>query len=411
MITAEGAPDFVKGISVLGRWCTIGLGLSIPASVAADNLLLAVVLGAWLAGLRYRNKLALAWHNPVYRAALLLFGLLILGTLYSDAPWGDIRSFLSKYADLALIAILGWSFAAASDRGRGLRLLAAAFIATLLMSYALKAGLTPEKFWLHGTPDFPIVFKSRLTHNILMAFAAYLFVWLAMTASSAATKFAWGGLTILAIVNVTLMVEGATGYVLLAVLALLLSWQQARWKGMAIALVATAVAVTLLTAIPGPFKNRISQISTELVREGTGVPATTSAGYRMEFYRNTLQLVGQSPLFGSGTGSFPSAYAALVAGTGQQPSHNPHNEFLLIAVQTGALGLAAFLWLLWQQWRLAPQLPTVLERSLAQGTVVTIVVVSMFNSTLLDHTEGLFYAWMTALLYAGLPAKPLPQTA
>jgi hypothetical protein len=28
-----------------------------------------------------------------------------------------------------------------------------------------------------------------------------------------------------------------------------------------------------------------------------------------------------------------------------------------------------------------------------------------FNSFLLDHAEGLFYAWLTALLYAGLPAS------
>ncbi|MBM3374421.1 MAG: hypothetical protein FJY44_11190, partial [Betaproteobacteria bacterium] len=184
MTTSGGTPLVATGVAAPGRWCTIVLGLSIPVSAAADNLLLAVTLGAWLAGLRYREKLMLAWHNPVYRAALLLFGLLAAGTLYSEAPPGDTRNFLSKYIDLALITVLGWSFMAAADRGRGLRLLAAAFIVTLTMSFALKAGLTPQKLWLHGTPEYPIVFKSRLTHNILMAFASYLFAWLAVTSSS-----------------------------------------------------------------------------------------------------------------------------------------------------------------------------------------------------------------------------------
>ena len=127
----------------------------------------------------------------------------------------------------------------------------------------------------------------------------------------------------------------------------------------------------------------------------------------MEFYRNTLTLIEKNPVFGTGTGSFPAAYAALVEGTGKKLSRNPHNEFMLIAVQTGIFGLAALLWLLWLQWRLAVQLPTQLERSLAQGLVLMMCIICMLNSALLDHTEGLLYAWLTALLYAGLKSDRL----
>lgn len=406
MTAAGGISRFAGHASVLGRWSTLALGTTIPVSVALDNIIIAIALAAWMGGLQYREKLSLIRCNPVYRSALLLFGLLAAGALYSSAPFDEISNVLSKYSDLALAGAFGWAFATASDRRRGLLLLAGAFAVTLAMSYALKAGLTPRALWLHGTPEFPIVFKSRLTHNILMAFAAYLFVWFAITATSTGARVLWWVMAALATVNVTLMVEGATGYVLLASLAVLLSWQLARWRGVLIALAATACAVALLATVPGPFKNRFGQIQGEIRQERADVPATTSAGYRMEFYRNTLQLVRQNPVFGTGTGSFASEYAALVAGTGQQPSRNPHNEFLLITVQTGMVGLAAFVWLLWQQWRLAPQLATALERRLAQGTVVTIVVVSLLNSALLDHTEGLLYAWLTALLYAGLPASP-----
>ena len=80
---------------------------------------------------------------------------------------------------------------------------------------------------------------------------------------------------------------------------------------------------------------------------------------------------------------------------------------MLIAVQTGIFGLAALLWLLWLQWRLAVQLPTQLERSLAQGLVLMMCIICMLNSALLDHTEGLLYAWLTALLYAGLKSDRL----
>ena len=158
----------------------------------------------------------------------------------------------------------------------------------------------------------------------------------------------------------------------------------------------------LLSAIPGPFQTRVKEIIFDLKKEGADRPASTSAGYRMEFYRNTLTLIEKNPLFGTGTGSFPAAYAELVEGTGKNQSRNPHNEFMLITVQTGIVGLAALLWLFWQQWRLAPLLPTPMERGLAQGLVVMMGIICMLNSALLDHTEGLLYAWLTALLYAGL---------
>jgi hypothetical protein len=37
--------------------------------------------------------------------------------------------------------------------------------------------------------------------------------------------------------------------------------------------------------------------------------------------------------------------------------------------------------------------------------VLTIAVGSLFNSLLLDHTEGLLYAWLTGLLYGGLQSR------
>lgn len=393
---------FTAGSNALGRWSTLAIGASIPVSIAFDNLLLAVALLVWLTGAQYKNKLALAWNNPVYKAALLLFAVLALGTAYGQQAPGDAKLYLSKYSDLALVSVIGWAFVVAANRQRALYLLAGGLALVLLISCSLKFGLIPLQPWLHATADSPLVFKLRLTHNILMAFAAFLFAWLSCTASTRRTQLVWGGLGVLAIANITLMVEGATGYLTLATLALLFGWQRMRWRGVAVTVAAAMCVVTLISLIPGPFKTRVQQIVAELRHESVDRPASTSTGYRLEFYRNTLMLIQKNPVFGTGTGSFPAMYAGQVAGSGSVASKNPHNEFMLITVQTGVIGLSALLWLLWQQWRLAPQLPTPLERGLAQGLVLMMITICMLNSALLDHTEGLLYAWLTALLYAGL---------
>jgi hypothetical protein len=43
-----------------------------------------------------------------------------------------------------------------------------------------------------------------------------------------------------------------------------------------------------------------------------------------------------------------------------------------------------------------------MDTDLARGLVVTMVVGCLFKSFLLDHTESLFYAWLSGLLYTGL---------
>jgi len=393
---------YATGTRWVGHWSTLAIGGSIPISIAFDNILLALMLATWLIGLQYLEKLLLFWHNPVYRAALLLFSLLLLGTLYSSAAPGDARLYLSKYRDLALIPVLGWAFIEARARGVALRILAGGLALVVLLSYAMKTGLVPANPWMHGTAESPVVFKQRLTHNILMAYGAFLFAWLACSAASRRAKLFWGTLGALTVANIMLLVDGVTGYILLVTLVLLFGWQRARLRGIGIAIATAFVIVAGLSAVPGPFQTRIKQIYSELKKERVDFPASTSTGYRLEFYRNTLSLIEENPVFGKGTGSFPAIYAELVGGSGKVLSRNPHNEFMLITAQIGLVGLAAFIWLLWQQWRYAPQLPTPIERGLAQGLVLMMGIICMLNSSLLDHTEGLLYAWLTALLYAGL---------
>ena len=127
----------------------------------------------------------------------------------------------------------------------------------------------------------------------------------------------------------------------------------------------------------------------------------TSTGQRLDFYYNTLQIMQQRPIFGMGTGGFTAAYAQQTAGKEVSQTTNPHNEFLLVAVQTGIIGLALLLYLFHTLWRCAPLLNTPFEQDAARGLVLAYLVNSAFNSPLHDHADGLLFAFMTAVLFAG----------
>ena len=393
------------------QWAAIALGFSIPLSVALDNVLLVFVVGGWLASGAWREKRDAIRGNRVALAALALFGLLLLGTLYGERNPGDTALTLRKYLDLLWIPILVWLFRNPAMRLRALHALAASLALVLLMSFLIMADVIPEADFLTGNSSYPVVLKGRQTHGPLMAFGAFLYVQLALAATAARMRVLWLVLAALALINGTLVVQGVTGYLVFGVLAFFLGYGLRGQRGLTWAIGAAVVVVLALTLVSGPFQQRIAQIRSEISQWQPGIPnASSSVGTRLEFYRLTFGIVRDRPLLGSGTGSFPKAYADATRNQAALPSRNPHNEYLHILVQLGLVGLAALLYLFWTHWRLAPRLASPLEHHLARGLILTMAVGCLFNSWLLDHTEGLLYAWLTGLLFAGLQSEGEQRT-
>ena len=389
-----------------GCWAAAALGCSIPISVALDNVLIAVCLAAWLAGGSWREKLRILRGNPVAHAALALFALLAAGLAWGVRDPGDGILYLGKYDDLLFVAPLLCLLRDATVRSWAIRAFAASLGIVLLISFTIKAGLLPPGRWLLGNPADPVAFKHYLTHNVLMSYGAFLFAELALAARTTRGRVLLAAASVLAAINVLFMVPGRTGYLVLGVLALYFGYRLRGRSGLALGAAAVVAVAFTLALVPGPFQQRLQALASEYRAWQPGQhEVVTSTGLRLEFYRNSLAIIRDHPVFGVGTGGFPRAYAERARGTGVAESRNPHNEYLLITVQVGIAGLAALLWLFCVQWRAAPRLASPLETHLARGLVLTIAVGCLFNSLLLDHTEGLLYAWLTSVLYAGLQSQ------
>ena len=126
--------------------------------------------------------------------------------------------------------------------------------------------------------------------------------------------------------------------------------------------------------------------------------------------RNTLAVIRDNPVFGVGTGGFAEAYAARAARSGDMPTANPHNEFLMIIAQFGLAGLFVLICVFTTQWLVAAHLRDRFDQSAARGFVIAMVVASILSSTLVDHAEGLFFVYMSALLFAGYEGRAARRT-
>ena len=391
------------------KWIVIALGFTIPISTALDNILLGALVVLWVLASGNREKWQQITHNPVALISFALFALLAVGLLYSKSNLWDSLRYFGKYKELLLIALLIPFFRGEKTRRYGLLAFSLALILTLLGSYAIALRLLPEYFFMAAKPSLPGIFnastfKLPITHNILMAIAAFLFAQMARHASVTWIRIFWGSLSVLALFNVLFLVQGRTGYLILALLIVYFFFDMLKWKGLALA----ALLGILLTAGAywgsTTFRSRVTQALTEYSQwhPNQSVSVVDSIGLRMEWYRNSLKIIRDHPVFGVGTGGFATAYAEKFQGTSVEPVTNPHNQYLLTAIDVGLIGLGVLLYLFYVQWRLAWMLPSALEHSIAHGLLLAIMSGCLFNSLLLDHTESLLYGWLSGLLYAGL---------
>lgn len=387
------------------RACAIALGFAIPISVALDNILLALLLIASLAAGGYREKWTAIKKNPVAVAALVLMGLLTLGLAYGERYSGDGARYWGKYIDLAFVPLFVTAFRAQATRQYALKAFGGALLASMLVSFFSPLGL------LYGnpmvplnSPEYPVGFKYSITQSLLVAFGAFVCVLAARETASRKWRSILYTIASLAVFNVLAVVISRTGYLILAALLLYYFVAQFKWRGVVIAAAAGALLFTAAYFGSTVFHDRVDTAVAEMKAAEHGDSANTSVGTRMAFWRSSVKIIEAHPLFGAGTGSFPAAFNAVNAGRNVEEAPNPHNEYLLIAAQTGLVGLAALLYLFYTQWRLAARLAP-FYRDLARGLVLVMAVGCLFNSLLLDHTEGLFFAWMTGLCFAAVPTQ------
>ena len=407
-------PEFINAHAQrVSRWSVIALGASIPVSTALDNVLIAIVLVAWMLSARVCETIKFSLKNKWLLFPLLLFVLLAAGTLVGDSPWREALAYLAKYMDLLFIPVFAMAFCERETRFKALNAFAITIAIIVVLSYLIRFSALPAMPFLTGDAASPTVFKLKITHSILVAFGTFLFVWLAGATASPRLRILWITFALLAAIDVLLLVQGATGYLTLGALLVLLGWERTGWRGIAYGTIALAALAVALLAVPNPFQQRILIIQQEIQqwRSGSAVTLNTSTGQRLGFYKNTLDIIAAHPVTGVGTGGFARAYARQVSGGESPATRNPHNEFLNITAQIGIAGLLVLVLMFGAQWLSAKKLDSPMEQVLTRGLVLTLVAGCMVNSLLLDHAEGLFYAWLSGLLYGGLKYAPPDKIA
>jgi O-antigen ligase len=384
----------------------------IPVSTAVTNVILGLVLLFWLldnGSDRFAGWGRILKSNPVAVMGLVVFLMHVAGLAYTDGQTEKIIESLSDGARFLFIGMMMVYF----TEGRGSSAVVLSFLSVmagiLFLSCLLWLDLLPTIIAVKGDASNAVIFHDHIKHNSFMAFAAFAAgVKARQSGAGPVGRGLWALFSLLALFNVLFMVAGRTGHVIAAVLGVyyFITWDLKK------SLAAGGVVLILLGAFAwfnpsNPLFLR-AQTAIEEAREWDyGKPAdiTSSSGLRLEWFFNSLQIIGQNPVLGTGTGSFDATYGRFVAGTQMLPTDNPHNEYLMTAVQFGLMGLLVLLIFFGVQWRCAGALKDRDQALMGRGFVLLMMTACLTASPLQDSAEGWFFAVMSAVLFAGTTSK------
>jgi O-antigen ligase len=366
------------------------IALALPWSTS----LVAIFAVAWIivaAPTFERASLARSLKQPACALPIAFFILAVVGTSWSDAPWGARLYAISPTAKLLVLPLLLTHFERSEH---GLRVFIAFLVscaALMMLSWAV--AFDPH-LALKRDAEFGVPVKNYIDQSQEFGLCAVALIYpvigflrerkfaLAAVLAAVAVSF---------IVNMAFVVVSRTALVSIPVMLIVFALLHLKWRGRIVTLGAIALVAGVAWLASPRLQTTTASAFSQYNRYEQSNEAT-SVGLRLEFWRKSVGFFAEAPLIGHGTGSTRGLFEqAAVGHTGAAAEviGNPHNQTLNAAVQWGLLGVIVLyaMWLVHLMLFRGDGLPS----WIGLLVVVQNMVSSLFNSHLFDFHEGWMY--------------------
>jgi O-antigen ligase len=410
MIEAARREPGVSGLSlVLSAWhdpaarilnvdlLTVLIAILLPWSTT--GVVIAAVL--WFIALVPTLEVGAFWRSlkrPFCVLPIALFALALVGTLWSDVPWGERLYAVGPTVKLLVLPLLLYHF---ERTARGVWVFIA-FLAScmLLMASSWLVAFDPNlslKLYLSRRPYEPangILVKNYIDQSQEFVLCAVALAYPVMTFLRT-NRIRLAALLIAVslsfVVNMMFVVISRTALVTMPIMLAVFTLLHLKWRSIVIIVCTAAVLGGLAWATSPRLRGTAETfLSDYQFYKERNLP--TSLGLRLVFWQKSLRFISEAPVFGHGTGSIRALFEEAAVdqfGAAAEVVANPHNQTLNVAIQWGVIGIV----LLYAMW-LAHLL---LFRGDGLATWIGLLVVvqnvftSLFNSHLFDFHEGWMY--------------------
>lgn len=380
----------------------------VPISTALTNVACSLFAAALLSAPEFRRRLPTMWRHGAALAALLVLSALAASTAYSTAGTHEAWAWMGKYLKLLIVpfAIVAFEDSEWNDIVRWSLFVTLTIILLLSSTNYLNLTSIGPSYVASDPTAHALVFRNRIANGLFGALLFYQAADFALTTASNGKRAAFTLIALLSLANVLIMLQGRTGQIIVILLALVVAARIAwgtrgklRPHALLYAFATLAAASALVVVACSMHGSRIEQVASE-IQAYRHHDTATSAGLRLEWYRKSLELFRARPFTGYGAGGLGAEFEKLTRGeTGAEGvmTLNPHNEYLLMAVQLGIPGVLLFLNLLVQIGRYGARLEPRM-RHLVLAWLGAFALGSLANSLLIDFAEGHMFVLLSGIV-------------
>jgi O-antigen ligase len=366
------------------------IAVSLPWSTSLVAIFAAALFVAMCPFLDVRAFLQ-SLRRPICAPPIALFALAVVGTLWSDAPWGARLYAIGPTAKLLALPVLFYHF---ERSARGVQVLTAFLVScVLLLAMSWLVAFDP-RLALKSGAAYGVPVKDYIDQSQEFALCAVALAYPIATLLRARRILLAALLIVLSlsfVVNMMFVIVSRTALVTMPIMLAVFALLHLKWRDIVIILCAATLFVGLAWATSSQLRRTTETVARDyqLYKE-RNLP--TSIGLRLEFWQKSLRFFSKAPIFGHGTGSIRALFEEAAVdqfGAAAEVVGNPHNQTLNVAIQWGLIGIAV----LYAMWLVH----LLLFRGEGMAAWIGLLVVvqniftSLFNSHLFDFHEGWMY--------------------
>jgi O-antigen ligase len=392
---------YTNQIDRIYQYLFIGSIFLLPLTVLGNNIFIWATVIIWLFSGDYQNKLYEIKNNKVAIASISFFSIHIIAMLWTEnLGWGFEMT--RKMLPFLFVLPIFLTIAQKQNINYYLYSFLIAIAISEFFSYLIWFELIDP--FGNATLSNPTPIMGHISYNPFLAFAIYIVLHQLLFVRTLSKILR----TILTFFVITMIFNmfitaGRAGQVMFFASIIIITFQFFKKSQ----LKATIISLLLILIIglggynfSSLFKNRIQQVSYDLALFTTN--PNTSIGHRVVFASNTLELIKSSPIIGVGTGDFPAEYKKInqIRTPSVKSTVQPHNMYLYIQAQLGILGLIAFFWIFYAQFKIAiiSSQPFVKNAGVALPFLFLIIMLS--DTYLLGHFTSNLFVLFSSFIYS-----------
>ena len=399
-IFQDRLPSFaVFSVSFLAFSVSLGVAMVSIAKL----LLLMAVLAQCVADARNRSFPTLKSWPQVTWWILAAMVWMSLSGIWTEASTSDAWAGWGRHSRILWFVAVFYLARTPALALLTLKWFVAGMVIMMLSSWALVIGLPVPWATAQNLPSMGIVHGSTLEQPVLLTLLAVV-LWF-MRDHWPQGPWRWVPLLVLllTVLNVFFIMTGRSGFVVVLVFITMAAWWQMpkKWRWLALGLPFALTA--LMMQISPRFQAKTSEVINDvsIYRQGS---IEASQAQRLDYWHRSLLAIKENPWVGHGVGSWRGDYLRL-GGLQLDPPSNPHQQYLLWAVESGCVGLFLFLGILVVQLKGAYALPVNARQTLLTVTAIA-AVMGLMNCPYFGAGMGECLVYLAASLQAFKQIQP-----